>query len=191
MDDRRPRIIEDLTAVLQGEIRCDPLTVSMFSTDGSLYQVQPLGVVFPRHRDDVQALVRYAAQEKIPLIPRGAGTGLAGESLGQGLIIDFSRHMREIEAIGETTVRVQPGVVCRTLNDALKPYGRYFPPDPSGAGVTTIGSMLALDAAGSHSMRVGSTRDHVETIEMVLASGHFLTVGDESVPQHVPIPQKD
>ena len=181
MDDRRPRIIEDLTAVLQGEIRCDPLTVSMFSTDGSLYQMPPLGVVFPRHRDDVVSLVRYAAQEKIPLIPRGAGTGLAGESLGQGLVIDFSRHMRQIEAIGETTVRVQPGVVCRTLNDALRESGRYFPPDPSGAGVTTIGSMLALDAAGSHSLRIGSTRDHVESIEMVLASGQYLTVGDEPI----------
>ncbi|HEY2251901.1 MAG TPA: FAD-binding protein, partial [Planctomycetaceae bacterium] len=81
MDDRRSRIIEDLKAVLQGEIRCDPLTVSMYATDGSLYQMQPLGVVFPRHRDDVVALVRYAAREKIPVIPRGAGTGLAGESL--------------------------------------------------------------------------------------------------------------
>src|SRR4029077_10839142 len=143
--------------------------------------MQPLGVVFPRHRDDVVSLVRYAAQEKIPLIPRGAGTGLAGESLGQGLVIDFSRHMRQIEAIGETTVRVQPGVVCRTLNDALRQSGRYFPPDPSGAGVTTVGSMLALDAAGSHSVRVGSTRDHVESIDIVLSSGEFFSAGDETV----------
>lgn len=179
MEDRRPRIIEDLTPVLQGEIRCDPLTVSMYSSDGSLYQMPPLGVVFPRHRDDVIALVKYAAQERIPLIPRGAGTGLAGESLGVGLVVDFSRHMRQIEAIGPTTVRVQPGVVCRTLNDALRKSGRYFPPDPSGASVTTIGSMLALDAAGSHSVRVGSTRDHVDKIEVVLASGACLTVGDE------------
>ncbi len=184
MEDRKSRIIEDLTAVLQGEVRCDALTASMYSTDGSLYQLQPLGVVFPRHRDDVVALVQYAAQAKIPLIPRGAGTGLAGESLGQGLVIDFSRHMREIEAIGETTVRVQPGVVCRTLNEALRESGRYFPPDPSGAGVTTVGSMLALDAAGSHSMRVGSTRDHVESIEMVMANGQFVKVGDVPVPQN-------
>lgn len=179
MEDRRPRIIEDLTPVLQGEIRCDPLTLSMYATDGSLYQMQPLGVVSPRHRDDVVALARYAAQEKIPLIPRGAGTGLAGESLGQGLIVDFSRHMRQIEAIGETTVRVQPGVVCRNLNEALRPYGRYFPPDPSGAGVTTVGSMLSLDAAGSHSVRIGSTRDHVQSIELVLAGGECLHLGDE------------
>jgi FAD/FMN-containing dehydrogenase/Fe-S oxidoreductase len=184
MEDRRPRIIEDLTPVLQGEIRCDPLTVSMYATDGSLYQLPPLGVVFPRHRDDVVALVQYAAQERIPLIPRGAGTGLAGESLGPGLVVDFSRHMRQIEAIGATTVRVQPGVVCRTLNEALLPYGRYFPPDPSGASVTTVGSMVALDAAGSHSVRVGSTRDHVDTIELVLASGNRLSVGDEPIERN-------
>ncbi len=184
MEDRRPRIIEDLTPVLQGEIRCDPLTVAMYATDGSLYQVPPLGVVCPRHRDDVVALVQYAAQERIPLFPRGAGTGLAGESLGPGLVVDFSRHMRQIESIGATTVRAQPGVVCRTLNDALRPYGRYFPPDPSGASVTTVGSMVALDAAGSHSVRVGSTRDHVESIELVLASGTRLSVGDEPLQRN-------
>ena len=183
MEERRARITEDLTGVLQGEIRCDSLTVSMYSTDGSLYQIEPLGVVTPKHRDDVIALVRYAAQEKIPLFPRGAGTGLAGESLGHGLIVDFARHMRSIEAIGDTTVRIQPGVVCRNLNLALKPYGRYFPPDPSGAGVTTLGSMLSLDAAGSHSMRIGSTRDHVASIEMVLAGGYCLSLGDEPLAQ--------
>jgi FAD/FMN-containing dehydrogenase/Fe-S oxidoreductase len=183
VDERRRRIIEDLTPLLQGEVRCDALTVSMYATDGSLYQIPPLGVVAPRHRDDVVALVKYAAQERIPLIPRGAGTGLAGESLGQGLVVDFSRHMRQIEAIGATTARVQPGVVCRTLNDALREHGRYFPPDPSGAGVTTVGSMLSLDAAGSHSVRVGSTRDHVESIDLVLASGELLTVGDERLEQ--------
>jgi FAD/FMN-containing dehydrogenase/Fe-S oxidoreductase len=182
VEERRLRIKEDLTAILQGEIHCDRLTLSMYATDGSLYQMEPLGVVTPRHREDVMALARYAAQEKIPLIPRGAGTGLAGECLGTGLIVDFSRHMRAIEEIGSTTVRVQPGVVCRTLNDALRPYGRYFPPDPSGAGITTVGSMLSLDAAGSHSVRIGSTRDHVEEIEMVLAGGECLTFGDEPLP---------
>ena len=181
MEERGARIVEDLTGVLQGEIRCDPLSVAMYATDGSLYQVRPLGVVYPRHRDDVVALARYASQEKIPLIARGAGTGLAGESLGSGLIVDFSRHMRQIESISETTIRVQPGVVCRQLNQALHKIGRYFPPDPSGASVTTIGSMLSLDAAGSHSVRVGSTRDHVQSLEVVLAGGECLELADELV----------
>jgi FAD/FMN-containing dehydrogenase/Fe-S oxidoreductase len=182
VDQQRERITDDLSAELQGEIRCDPLTVSMYATDASLYQIPPLGVVFPRHRDDVVTVVKYAAQEKIPIIPRGAGTGLAGESLGAGLLLDFSRYMREIESLGASTVRVQPGVVCKRLNDVLRRNGRYFPPDPSGAAVTTIGSMLALDAAGSHSVRVGSTRDHVLSIELVLADGTVIEAGDESIP---------
>lgn len=167
--------------MLQGEIRCDPLTLSMYSSDGSLYQIAPLGIVYPRSRDDVRVLARYALENRLPLISRGAGTGLAGESLGAGLIVDFSRHMRHVEAVGEDTVRVQPGVVCQRLNELLRPHGRYFPPDPSGASVTTVGSMLALDAAGSHSVRVGSTRDHVRSIEMVLAGGECIEVGDESL----------
>lgn len=179
VDERRNRIREDLAPLIRGEIRCDPLTVSLYSTDGSLYQVPPLGVVTPRDAADVSAVVRFAAAENIPLFPRGAGTGLAGESLGPGLVIDFSRHMRRIEQISATTVRVQPGVVCSQLNRHLRPHGRYFPPDPSGANVTTIGSMLALDAAGSHSIRIGSTRDHVESLDVVLAGGRQVTLRRE------------
>ncbi|MGQ0636862.1 MAG: anaerobic glycerol-3-phosphate dehydrogenase subunit C [Planctomycetaceae bacterium] len=181
MEEQRSRLIEDLTPELQGEVRCDPLTVSMYATDASLYQIAPLGVVFPRHHEDVAAVARYAAQQGLPIIPRGAGTGLAGESLGAGLVVDFSRHMRAIETIGEATVRVQPGVVLQQLNRALKQQGRYFAPDPSGASVTTIGSMLALDAAGSHSVRVGSTRDHVESLAVVLAGGAAFEAADEPV----------
>lgn len=181
MDERRLRIIEDLTPLLHGEIRCDPLTVSMYATDGSLYEIPPLGVVYPRNRDDVIATAKYASQERIPLIARGAGTGLAGEAIGSGLLLDFSRHMREIESIGENTVRVQPGVVCQQLNRELRQVGRYFPPDPSGASVTTIGSMLSLDAAGSHSVRVGSTRDHVQSLETVLMGGECLELADEPI----------
>lgn len=181
MDERQSRIIEDLTPLLQGEIRCDALTVSMYATDGSLYQIPPLGVAFPKSREDVVALVRYASREKIPLTARGAGTGLAGESLGAGLTIDFARHMHRIESVGTDTVRVEPGVVCGELNRELRKRGRYFPPDPSGASVTTVGSMLALDAAGSHSVRVGSTRDHVQSLEVVLADGHCLELADEPV----------
>src|SRR5262249_53966280 len=139
------------------------------------------GVAFPRNREDVVALVRYASREKIPLTARGAGTGLAGESLGAGLTIDFARHMHRIESVGADTVRGGRGVVGGELNRGLRKRGRYFPPDPSGASVTTVGSMLALDAAGSHSVRVGSARDHVQSLEVVLADGHCLELADEPV----------
>jgi len=183
VDEQRARIVEDLSGSLQGELSCDPLTVGLYSTDASLYEMAPLGVVFPKHRDDVQAVVKYASEQRIPIIPRGAGSGVAGESLGRGLLIDFSRHMRQVEWVGEESVRVQPGAVCSQVNRQLRQYGRYFPPDPSGASVTTIGSMLALDAAGSHSVRVGSTRDHVHSLEIVLASGECLEVCDEVLTQ--------
>jgi len=179
VDEQRRRIIEDLSGLLKGELRCDPLTVSMYASDGSLYQVDPLGVAYPRNRDDVVTLARYSAETDIPLTPRGAGSGITGSALGSGLIVDFSRHMHRIESIGSETVRVQPGIVRDQLNAVLKEHGRYFPPDPSNTAITTVGGMLAVDAAGSHSVRVGAARDHVESIETVLSGGHVIEAGDE------------
>ena len=108
MDDLQIHIQEDLAGSLRGDVRCDPLTVSMYSTDGSLYQVPPTGVVWPRDRDDVVAVARFAAENNLPLHPRGAGSGIAGSALGGGLVVDFSRYMRRILEIGESTVRVEP-----------------------------------------------------------------------------------
>lgn len=179
MDERRQRLIEDLAGLLKGEIRCDALTVAQYASDASLYQVPPLGVVYPRDRDDVVAVARYAAEQHVPLVPRGAGSGVAGGAVGSGLVVDFSRFMRRIETVGDETIRVQPGIVRDRLNHVLRPYGRYFPPDPANSGVTTVGGMLAVDAAGSHSVRVGSTRDHVESLEIVLAGGRCLEAGTE------------
>ncbi len=181
MDEQSRRIVEDLSGALSGELLGDPLTLSMYATDGSLYQMQPLAVAFPQNRDDVLTLARYSAETDVPLIARGAGSGVAGCALGNGLVVDFSRHMRRIEAIGDDTVNVQPGVVLDRLNRTLRKFGRYFPPDPANSAVTTVGSMLAIDAAGSRSVRVGSTRDHVLSIETVLAGGHCLSFANESL----------
>lgn len=183
MNDEQTRIVDDLAGLLAGDLRCDALTVSMYASDGSLYQIAPLGVVYPRNRDDVETVVKYCAEMHIPVIGRGSGSGVAGESLGRGLVIDFSRYMRRTLDVGEETIRVQPGMVLQKLNAVLKPYERYFPPDPSRYDVTTVGSMLAVDGAGSHSVRVGSTRDHVLRIEMVLADGQSVEFGDEPLSQ--------
>ena len=149
----------------------DPLTTVMYACDASLYQIKPIGVACPRDREDVQVLAKYALDTHLPLIPRGAGTGVAGSAIGSGLVVDFSRHMRSIERIDGDTARVQPGVVLERLNHRLREEGRYFAPDPSNVNVTTVGGMLGVDAAGSHSLRVGSTRHHVESLELVLAGG--------------------
>ncbi len=179
MDDQRQRIVEDLSGVFVGEVACDALTVAMFASDASWYQIQPLGVAFPTSRDDVITLAKYAAEKKIPLIPRGSGSSVTGGALGRGLIVDCSRHLTKIEQIGPDTVRVQAGVVLDDLNRVLREQGRYFPPDPSNPTITTIGSMLATDAAGSRSMRVGSSRDHVRSIEVVLPGGQCVEFGNE------------
>lgn len=171
MDIRQTRLVEDMAGLFRGELTCDPISTSLYATDGSLHQITPLAVVCPCDRDDLLTLVNYAAEQNLPLIARGAGTSVGGESLGSGIIVDFSRHMHAIEQIGEQTVRVQPGVVHSVLNRVLAQTGRCFAPDPSNSPTTTIGSMVALDSAGSHSLRIGSTRDHVLGIDTVLANG--------------------
>jgi FAD/FMN-containing dehydrogenase/Fe-S oxidoreductase len=148
----------------------------LYSTDASLFEVAPAGVVVPRDEEDLCALVRIAGEHEIPLVARGAGTGLAGESLGEGLIVDLSRHFRGILEVGSDTVRVQPGVVLRDLQRALAPLGRRFAPDPANEECT-LGGMLATDASGARAIRHGTTRDHVETLRIVLDTGDVHTVG--------------
>lgn len=180
MEQTPNRLIEDLSDSIDGEIRSDRATLAMYSTDGSLYQVYPQAVAFPRSADDVATLAKYSAETRTPLIPRGAGSGVAGGALGDGIVVDFSRYMHAVLGIDGETVRVQPGVVRDKLNAELHRVGRYFPPDPSNSAVTTLGSMLAIDAAGSHAVRVGSTRDHVRSIQMILAGGVTFEAGIES-----------
>ncbi len=181
MDEQRQRILEDLTGTLSGEVRCDDVAVAMYASDASLFQIRPLGIAFPRSREDVVTLARYSAETDIPLIGRGAGTNLTGSAIGSGLVVDFSRHMHAIENVDENSVTVQPGIVLDRLNEALRPSGRYFPPDPSTAAITTIGGMLGVDSAGSRAARVGSTRDYVRRLEMVLASGDVIQCGIEQL----------
>jgi FAD/FMN-containing dehydrogenase/Fe-S oxidoreductase len=181
VNERQRQLTEDLSGIFRGEVHCEPLMLSAYASDASIFQVSPLGVARPIDRDDVVVLAKYAVETGTPLVARGAGTGVTGAAIGDGLIVDFSCHMSNVESIAEETVRVQPGVVRDRLNHILRPHGRYFPPDPSNTAVTTVGGMLAVDAAGSHSIRVGSMRDHVASIETVLAGGTVVEFGEESL----------
>ncbi|WP_459555726.1 FAD-linked oxidase C-terminal domain-containing protein [Lacunimicrobium album] len=171
MGDLQSRIVEDLSGVLAGEVHGDPVTLAMYATDASLYEVTPCAVVVPKHRDDILATINYAREHSLPLIPRGSGTGVAGGALGKGIVIDFSVAYNELIADDGDTVTVQAGMRLATLNRLLRRTGRYFAPDPANSLTTTIGSMLAVDAAGSHALRVGSARDHVLELEMLLSDG--------------------
>ena len=182
MDERRARIYDDLRGVVLGDLFFEPLDRLPYAHDASLYEIDPLGVILPRNEDDVVSVVRYAAENRIPLHVRGAGSDTGGGSLGPGLIVDLSRHLRKLIAIGAEHVVVEPGVVLDVLNAQLAPLGRRLEPIPSGSDVTTIGGMIGVDAAGGRSMRYGSTGDQVDRIRVVFAQGEVADLGYEPWP---------
>jgi FAD/FMN-containing dehydrogenase/Fe-S oxidoreductase len=182
VDEQQREIIrDDLRGLLRGELLFDELSRALYSTDASVFQVSPLAVVVPRDEEDVQALVRYAAEHQVDLVPRGAGTGLAGEALGTGIVVDLSKHFRSVLDIGPDSVRVQPGVALRELNALLERLGRRFAPDP-GITQCTLGGMLATNASGVRSFRHGYTRDHVVGLRATFNDGSVSDVGLEPRP---------
>jgi len=178
LDQQREIILDDLRGLIVGEVRCDDVLLQLYASDASIYEIKPRAVVRPRSTADVIACVGYAAEKHIPIHARGAGTGVAGESLGPGVVIDFSRFLRRVLRVDSDTVRVQPGVVHERLNAQLRPAGRVFGPAAINS-VATIGGMISIDAAGSRWLRYGSTRRHVRKLQIVTAGGELLEVGRE------------
>ncbi|GLW05953.1 oxidoreductase [Microtetraspora sp. NBRC 13810] len=170
-----------LAPVFTGELREDPYTRHLYSSDASMYAIEPLAVAFPRHAGDVAALVAVCAELGVPVLPRGAGTSLAGQTVGRAVVVDFSRHMNRILDIdaGAMRARVQPGVVQDQLNRAAARHGLMFGPDTSTSNRATIGGMIGNNSAGSHSIRYGSTIDHVETLDVVLADAGTARFGPD------------
>jgi len=183
MDERRARIQEDLRGLISGDVRCDEMFAQLYASDASIFQIRPLGVVRPRNTEDVVACLAYAAEEEIPVHARGAGSGLAGQALGPGLVIDFSRYMRRIIRVDGDTVRVQPGVVLERLNVHLKRRRRMFGPDPATAASTTVGGMIGVNSGGSHWLRYGAVSAHVRSLEIVTVDGSVFEVGSEPMPR--------
>jgi FAD/FMN-containing dehydrogenase/Fe-S oxidoreductase len=181
LDQQRELIQDDLRGLVAGEVLCDPVFLQLFASDGSVYQIRPIAVVRPHSAEDVIACVQYAADKQLPIHARGAGTRLAGGGIGPGLVLDFSRFLRRILHVDEGTVTVQPGVVHERLNAFLRPHGRTFAPDPDGSRVTTIGGMIGVDASGSRWLKYGSTRQHVVSLQVVLANGRLMRFGREPV----------
>jgi FAD/FMN-containing dehydrogenase/Fe-S oxidoreductase len=165
----------DIAAALRGavggEVRFDPYSRHLFSRDASMYAIEPIGVVFPRDADDVAATVATAARFGVPVLPRGAGTSLAGQTVGHAIVMDLSRHLSRIVEIdaGQRAARVQPGVVQEQLNLAAAPHGLMFGPDTSTSNRATLGGMIGNNSAGSQSVRYGMTIDHVLALDVVLS----------------------
>jgi len=116
MDQERERIQDDLRGLVEGDVRCDDVFLQLYASDASIYEIKPLAVIRPRSLSDVVAAVQYGAENHLPIHARGAGTGLAGESLGKGLVLDFSRYMRRLVDTSDDSVRIQPGIVHAQLN---------------------------------------------------------------------------
>ncbi len=166
-------LVADLKRVVRGEVRFDRYTRMLYSTDASLYQVQPIGVVIPRDADDVQATVELAAQRKVPLLPRGGGSSLAGQTVGAALVIDFSKYMNSLQQIDAEARQVTtlPGVSVAMLNRQLAAHDLMLGPDPASADRATIGGSVGNNATGSHSILYGMMADNVVGAQVVLADG--------------------
>ncbi|MGC9052714.1 MAG: FAD-binding oxidoreductase, partial [Candidatus Hydrogenedens sp.] len=155
------------------DIYTDRLSRWLYATDASIYELVPAGVAFPRNTDEVQKLVVLCVNEGIPLIPRGAGSGLGGGAIGEGLVVDLSRYMRSISEINkeEQSIWVDAGTVLDKLNDSLKTEGMMFGPDVATSSRATIGGMIANNSSGAFVHHYGVTIDHVRAIEIITSTG--------------------
>lgn len=168
-----------ILAAADCEIAFDDLTRKLYATDASLYQLEPAAVAFPRSAQQASSIIGAAADANVPVTPRGAGSGLSGGAIGDGLIVDFSRHNRQITDLNleARTVRTGAGVVLDQLNAFLKPHGFCFGPDVATSSRATIGGMIANDSSGARVPVYGTTADHVVSQELVMADGSVHQIG--------------
>lgn len=172
--------LQTLKAGFSGEISFDDSIRLVYATDASVYREKPLAVAFPKNTLDIRQLILFARQHKTSLIPRAAGTSLAGQVVGNGIVVDVSRHLNAILELNtkEKWVRVQPGVVLNELNKHLAPHGLFFGPETSTADYCMIGGMVGNNACGAHSLVYGSTRDHTLEIKALLSDGSEVVFTD-------------
>jgi FAD/FMN-containing dehydrogenase/Fe-S oxidoreductase len=172
--------LSELRKHFTGDIRLDLGSRILYSTDASIYQIEPLGVVLPRTDEDLQACVELAAKYKIPILPRGSGTSLAGQAVGEALILDCSRWLdRIIEIDPELRIAiVEPGVILSSLNHAASKFGLQFGPDPASAERATMGGVIANNATGAHSILYGMTADHLLSADVIHSDGSLATWGE-------------
>jgi FAD/FMN-containing dehydrogenase len=172
-----PDFIHELRRHFTGDIRTDKASRVLYSTDASMYQIEPLGVVFPKTQDDLQSAVELAAQYKVPILPRGAGSSLGGQAIGHALILDCSRWLDSILEVDPEarTATVEPGVVLADLNAAAAKFGLTFGPDPASAERATMGGVIGNNATGAHSILYGMSADHLVSADVILGDGTLET----------------
>jgi len=174
-----PTLEHDLRSAVKGEVRFDAVSRALYATDASSYRITPLGVVVPLDVDDVRAAVTVAARHGAPILPRGGGTSLAGQTVGEALVIDMSKHLTAVLELNlfEEWVRVEPGVVRDQLNKQLAPHGLQFTPDVATTDRANVGGMVANNSSGTHSIKYGKTVDQVIAARVLLSDGTELELG--------------
>jgi FAD/FMN-containing dehydrogenase/Fe-S oxidoreductase len=166
-------IEQTLRQEIEGEVRFDSYSRALYSTDASIYQIDPIGVVIPKHKQDVLAAVQLAVRHALPILPRGGGTSLSGQTVGHAIHLDFSKYMNRVLEFNreEGWVRVEPGVVQDELNAYLRPHGFLLGPDTASSSRATLGGMIGNNSAGAHSILYGKTIDHILELNVVLSNG--------------------
>jgi FAD/FMN-containing dehydrogenase/Fe-S oxidoreductase len=178
-------LVSELARHVAGEVRFDRLSRLLYSTDASIYAVDPIGVVLPRTAEDVIATVETAARYRVPLLPRGGGSSLAGQAVNRALVIDTSKYMHHLLEVNpaERWARVQPGMTLDRLNAALAPHALKFGPDPSSSNRATVGGTLGNNGTGSHSILYGMSVQQTAAVEVVLADGMVAHLGPATPAQ--------
>ncbi|MGA7194914.1 MAG: FAD-binding protein [Anaerolineales bacterium] len=186
----QPDFVNELRKQFTGDIRLDLSSKILYSTDASIYQFEPLGVVLPRTQDDLQSVVELAAKYRVPILPRGSGSSLAGQAIGEALIVDCSRWLDKIISIDSDskTATVEPGVVLADLNRAAAKFGLMFGPDPASAERATMGGVIGNNATGAHSILYGMTADHLISADVILSDGSLATFDDSISESQILIP---
>ena len=177
----RQELAEELRKRVSGEVRFDTFSRVLYSTDASIYRMEPVGVVIPRSVEDVLAVVEVARDNRVPVLPRAGGTGLAGQSVNHAIVMDFSKYLNQVVELNqeEQWVKVQPGIVLDSLNRYLAPYGLQYAPDPTTSNRACVGGGIGNNTCGAHSVIYGKTLDHIKEVDVVLsdaAQAHFRTL---------------
>lgn len=169
-----------LAKELEGQLFFDNLHKSIYATDASVYRILPLAVAYPKEEKDIQKLIHFATKNNITLIPRAAGTSLAGQCVGKGIVVDVSKHLNKILSFDKDnkTVTVQPGVIRDELNLYLKPHNLFFSPNTSTSNRCTIGGMVGNNSSGTTSIKYGVTRDKIISLKTILSNGTIAIFSD-------------
>lgn len=177
-----PDFLHELKKRFTGDLRLDSASKILYSTDASMYQIEPLGVAIPKTQADLQSAVELAAKHKIPILPRGSGSSLGGQAIGEALILDCSRYLNSIIEISPETQSaiVEPGVILANLNLAAAKHGLMFGPDPASAERATMGGVIGNNATGAHSILYGMSADHLIEADVILGDGSLATWGEIS-----------